>query len=154
MLETKIDLLTKAIIELTATIASANITSPSISDEHPALKKAAKAIDEIHAQEAAEKLKAEVDLEADKPKEKTTRKTKPKDVTKNKNVTEVELDDAPWEAEELTRDGLQSLFIATVKRDRDLKPKIKEILKDHGANTLPELDSSKFNDVAKAVRGL
>lgn len=151
MLETKIDLLTKAIIELNKTISEMNV---STSDEHPALQKAAKVIDEIHAKEAAEKEKADakVDLDADKPKAKTTRK--PKDVTKNKNVTEVDLDKPPFETNELTRDDLQSLFVATVKRDRDLKTKIKAILKDNGANTLPELDSSKFADVAEAVRGL
>lgn len=83
---------------------------------------------------------------------KATPKATVNPANKGKTVTVVELD-APTEAT-LTAADLQKLFIETVKRDRDLKPAIKEILLSHGAATLPELDSSKFEDVAKAVSEL
>lgn len=152
MLENKLDELTASINKLNETIGKMNAITSTLANTDDLLEQLKPYISKPEVKTAETKPKA-------------TRKTKPKDVTKNKNVTEVDLDGevdngvsianvTVEEAETLTRDDLQTLFVGIVRNDRTLKPKIKDVLKDHGANTLPELDPSKFAAVAEAVKAL
>jgi hypothetical protein len=167
MLETKINALTQAIILLTNRIDSLSPTHAGATDNPAGIE--SKSSGEKHPifDYMKDGVKGEPEAEAEpetevKPKSKAKAKPAVKDVTKNKTVTEVNLDveddddddDLYGEVEVITRQDLQSLFIKTVERDRQLKGKIKAILSDNGAATLPALDESKYLEVAHAVRAL
>jgi hypothetical protein len=149
MLEQALENMTIAINRLNETLTKMSINAPKVmlSNEHPALQKAAEAIDQIHKDEADAKAK-EQDV-VDAPKAKTTRKAKA-----TKTVTEVDVDQVQPLHLVATYEEVQAALVAKVQSDRALKPKIKQILNDFGANTLPELKEANYNEVLTLIGAL